>query len=40
MSSPDALEPFRIDIADEVLADLQSGLRNTRFAPDPGNDDW
>jgi pimeloyl-ACP methyl ester carboxylesterase len=34
------LEPFPIEVSDEVLADLDARLANTRWALDPGNEDW
>jgi pimeloyl-ACP methyl ester carboxylesterase len=34
------VERFEINFSDEVLADLRSRLRNTRWAPDPDNADW
>jgi hypothetical protein len=33
------LEPFRINISDEVLNDLTARLKATRFAPDLNNED-
>lgn len=33
-------EQFTIDVADDVLDDLRWRLANTRWSPDPGNDDW
>ena len=33
------IESFSIDLADAVLDDLHARLRNTRWAPDPGNED-
>lgn len=34
------MEPFRIDIPDDVLVDLQTRLKRTRWADDFANDDW
>jgi pimeloyl-ACP methyl ester carboxylesterase len=34
------IEPFEIAIDEAVLQDLRHRLRNTRFAPDFGNDGW
>jgi len=34
------IEPFEIAVEDEVLQDLKTRLRQTRFAPDFGNADW
>lgn len=42
MSSTDSrreLEPFVIDVQQEVLDDLRARLKATRFASDPENDD-
>src|SRR6202171_3170285 len=38
-SSPKNLEPFKIDVSQDVLDDLKSRLQNTRFAPDLNNED-
>ena len=34
------MDPFTIHVSDEVLDDLRSRLRRTRFAPEFANDDW
>lgn len=34
------LTPSPIHLSDEVLADLKQRLANTRYADDPGNEDW
>jgi hypothetical protein len=40
MNAPNkTLEPFRINISDEVLNDLSARLKATRFAPDLNNED-
>ena len=40
MNTPSkTLEPFRINISDEVLNDLRARLKATRFAPDLDNED-
>ena len=38
-SSPKNLEPFKINVSQDVLDDLKSRLKNTRFAPDLNNED-
>ena len=35
-----AIHPFRIAVADDVLADLKSRLRNTRWPEAEPVDDW
>ena len=35
-----AMDPFRIDVSDEVLDDLQTRLQLTRWADDFANEDW
>lgn len=35
-----SIEPFRIDIPNDVLSDLQQRLKNTRWCDDFANDDW
>jgi hypothetical protein len=37
--APTALEPFTVDIGQDVLDDLRTRLRAARFAADPGNED-
>jgi hypothetical protein len=34
------VEPFKINIADDILEDLKNRLRRTRLAPDFSNEDW
>ena len=34
------MEPFRVDVSDEVLDDLQTRLQLTRWADDFANEDW
>jgi microsomal epoxide hydrolase len=34
------MEPFRVDVPDEVLNDLQTRLKLTRWADDFANESW
>jgi hypothetical protein len=36
----DDMEPFRVDVPDEVLNDLQTRLKLTRWADDVANEGW
>ncbi|WP_438492634.1 epoxide hydrolase family protein [Paenibacillus sp. IHBB 3054] len=38
--APFSLEPTPIHVSDELLADLQTRLKSTRWPLDAGNDDW
>jgi hypothetical protein len=37
---PAFVQPFRVDVPDEVLGDLQARLKLTRWADDFANDNW
>src|ERR1700682_5613290 len=39
MTTATTLEPFTVNVSDEVLDDLEKRLRNTRWAPDLNNED-
>ncbi len=34
------IETFRVDVAEDAIADLKERLAMTRWAPEPGNEDW
>lgn len=34
------IEPFRVAVPEEAIVDLQARLATTRWAPEPGNEDW
>ncbi len=36
----DPMDPFRVDVPDDVLADLRTRLKRTRWADDFANDNW
>ena len=37
MTTATTLEPFTVNVSDDVLTDLERRLRNTRWAPDLNN---
>nr|WP_206085737.1 epoxide hydrolase N-terminal domain-containing protein [Massilia polaris] len=34
------MKPFRVEVPDEVLSDLQARLQRTRWVDDFANEDW